>query len=391
MNSPDFEDFAAHYRRLKRASGSHPPSLSTLQHAFPQLEVRLDACFLTHPEATELVRAELQAELSPHGLTRLLQDYPSQSPALAEEVAPALGVAPEQLFLTNGAMEAIQAILRRFAHQSVVVQPNFTEYHELAARFGRVTPFQLRSEQQFALDPEALVDTVRKAQADTLILINPNNPDGSLLSQSALRWLLEALPEVRNVVVDESFIAYSAPDPADWPTVQGWLDAFPQLILIKSLAKDYGVAGLRVGYAALAPERLQELQHDGFLWNLNGFATWFLRRLGASAFQAAFDQARRRAIDHARTLNTDLRSLPDLRVFPSAANFSLVQLPNPELAETVMLRLLWDHGVYVRDCSDKPGLEQEGCLRWASRTPSENQQGLEALKEVLWQQNIPPR
>ena len=391
MNSPVFEDFAAHYRHLKQAAGSHPPSLSTLQQAFPQLEVRLDACFLTNPPATELVRTALQETLTTVPLSRFLQDYPSQAPALAEQVAPALGVPASHLFLANGAMEAIQATLRRFAHHSLVVQPNFTEYHELAARFGQVTPFQLSPGQQFALDPEALVAATQQARADTLILINPNNPDGHLLAHDTLRFLLEALPEVATVIVDESFIAYSAHDPADWPTVQGWLEEFPQLIVIKSLAKDYGVAGLRVGYAALAPERLQELQQDGFLWNLNGLATWFLQQLGEPSFQQQFDRIRRAAITSAQDLNHALRRIPEGRVFDSAANFSLLQLPHPELAEAVMLTLLWEHGVYVRDCSDKPGLERAGCLRWASRTPSENQQGLRALKEVLSQLNTLPR
>lgn len=380
----DFDALASGYFRLKASSGSHPPSLSTLRARFPELQVQLDACFLSNPAASALVLERFREDFAEEArLLRVLSEYPAQSESLSEELAESLGVAPKNLFLTNGAAEAIQALLRRFSCRTLVVHPNFTEYHELAARFGVVEAFRLSPENSFRLDPEALLARIRSFRPDTLVLINPNNPDGGVIAQETLRTLLEQIPPRLLVLVDESFIHYTDEAPDAWPSVQGWLKEFPQLGVIKSLAKDYGVAGLRVGYAALSEERVRELRQDGFLWNLNGLAEWFLRLQAQPTFQERYEPLRQQAIRDARRLNRQFQEISGVRAFPSWANFSLIQFPHPGQAEAVMLKLLCEYGVYVRNCSDKPGLEQAECLRWASRTDAENQQGLQALQEVL--------
>jgi histidinol-phosphate/aromatic aminotransferase/cobyric acid decarboxylase-like protein len=362
-------------RQLKAGSGSHSASVSEVERALPGL-VQVDACFLSNPYAAELVLSRMR-EIAPRLLERMISHYPSQSRAIASRLAPYVGVPAEQLYVANGACEAIQAMLADTPGPLLLSIPTFSAYYEFAS--GPVVTHRLDSRDEFRLDLGELVALVKRHRPATVVIINPNNPDGGVVEQPSLVDFIERTAGlVEQVIVDESFAHFSTEGPP--PTLAPLVARFPHLVVVNSMSKSHGIAGLRLGYAVMAPERAGRMR-DASLWNMNAFAEWFCGLLADRGFASAYESARRRYVRETRRLFAGLAALPGVRAYPSAANYALLELDRP--AGQVTASLLARHGVYVRDCGDKWGLDGERFIRVASRSRSENDRILSALAGVL--------
>jgi histidinol-phosphate/aromatic aminotransferase/cobyric acid decarboxylase-like protein len=183
---------------------------------------------------------------------------------------------------------------------------------------------------------------------------------------------------VRQVVVDESFGAFtSSGEPR---TLAPLVAELPHLVVINSLSKSHGIAGLRLGYAVATPLRVKQLRRAS-LWNLNAFAEWFCDLLADDGYRRDYEGARRRYVRETHKLFAALAELPHAKAYPSAANFALLELDRP--ARDVATELLVRHGVYVRDCADKWGLDGNRFLRVAARSEPDNRRILTALTDAL--------
>ena len=230
--------------------------------------------------------------LAPRRLERMVGHYPSQSGAIASMLAPALGVAADQLVVANGACELIARLLAGGRGPVLLSLPTFSAYYELAT--GPVIPHQLDPARNFHQDFEQLDALIERHRPDTVVIINPNNPDGALADQAQLvDFVTRTHGRVRRVIVDESFAAFTTLD--EPPTLAPLVSQHPHLVVINSLSKSHGIAGLRLGYAIAAPLRARRLQ-SASLWNLNAFAEWFCELLGDPGYQREYEQARRRYI-----------------------------------------------------------------------------------------------
>ena len=182
------------FKRLKNEAGTHSPSAWTLAKLMPELRLKVDACFLSNPYATKLFLMHFQREvIRPRKLRALLELYPSQNPVIAAKLGRVLDLAPESIFVGNGAAEIIQAILHRFTKSKLLVNlPTFSPYYEFTRPDTQVVFNVLRKEDNFRFDPEAYVRLVERERPDTVVLINPNNPDGGYVPHTTMRRLLEA-------------------------------------------------------------------------------------------------------------------------------------------------------------------------------------------------------
>ncbi|AMV40751.1 pyridoxal phosphate-dependent aminotransferase [Planctomyces sp. SH-PL62] len=374
-------------KQLKKEAGSHSPSAPTILKMIPELRMRVDACFLSNPYATELFLDNLYREIiRPGKLRKLLEFYPSQNRVIADKLASGLGLSPDRLFIGNGAIEIIQAILHRFTGDKILVNlPTFSPYHEFVRPDTQVVYNVVRKQDDFQLDIGEYLQTVRREKPDTVVLINPNNPDGGYIPYAKLVAMLEEMREVPNVLVDESFLHFACEgDGFAYRSLTHEIGRFPNLMVVKSMSKDFGVAGIRAGYAVMAPERVKSLLDNGYLWNSSGLAEYFFDLYSRSDFQADYERKRVHYIRHTRRFFKALTTLPGVHVYPSHANFALVELRRDDLtAEDLICRLLVRRGVYARACDDKKGLEPGKFIRVASRTRSENRYILRALKEAL--------
>jgi len=352
----------------------------------PELRLRVDACFLSNPYATDLFLEYLQREVIRTGrLRRLLEFYPSQNRVIAGKLSGAVGVPPDYLFVGNGAVEIIQAILHKFTGDKILVNlPTFSPYHEFARPDTQVVFNVLPREADFRFDPEAYLERVRREKPDTIVLINPNNPDGGYIPYAILIHVLEELRHVPNVILDESFIHFACEgDNYAYRSLSGEIDRFPNLMVIKSMSKDFGVAGIRAGYAVLSPNRVQDLLNNGFLWNSSGLAEYFFDLYSRPDFLMEYERKRVHYIHHSHRFFKALSMMPGLYTYPTSANFVLIELRNGMTAEDLVGRLLVRRGIYTRTCDDKKGLEPSKFIRVASRCRSENRFVIRAFRDLL--------
>ena len=125
----------------------------------------------------------------------------------------------------------------------------------------------------------------------------------------------------------------------------------------------------------------QDFLSNGFLWNINGIAEYFFNLYSNDKFLKQYELCRKKYITETVFFLNQLKELKNINILPSKANFVLVELLNGLTSEEVSLNLLIDHGVYVRNCDDKIGLDGE-YIRIAARSFDENQQILNALKSI---------
>lgn len=384
--SPRESALAERIKLLKKEAGSHSPSAPTLAKMIPELRLRVDACFLSNPYATDLFLEYLQREVIRTGrLRKLLEFYPSQNRVIAGKLSGAVGVPPEYLFVGNGAVEIIQAILHRFTGDKILVNlPTFSPYHEFTRRETQVVFNLLSREDDFRFDPDVYLERVHWEKPDTIVLINPNNPDGGYIPYATLIRVLDELRHVPNVILDESFIHFACEgDDYAYHSLSREIDRFPNLMVIKSMSKDFGVAGIRAGYAVMAPNRVQDLLNNGFLWNSSGLAEYFFDLYSRPDFLMEYERKRVHYIRHSRRFFKALSMMPGLYTYPTSANFILIELRNGMTAEDLVCRLLVRRGIYTRTCDDKKGLEPSKFIRVASRCRSENRFVIRAFRDLL--------
>ena len=371
---------------IKSEAGSHSPSRFTLQDHLPGLEIKVDACFLSNPYATDLFIERLSSDLISTGKLRdVLEFYPSQNEHLAHVLAPAIGVEGERIFVCNGAVEAIQAALHRFAGPRVgVILPTFSPYYEYLRPDQTCIHYRLSPDDDFALDIEHFIRFVFDNDIDSVCLINPNNPNGGYVPTGPMRELLDAFSGLKLVILDESFVDFAYEDEARGRrSLAVEAAGMPNVMLVKSMSKDFGIAGVRAGYAIMDPGRIRDLLENGYLWNISGLAEFFFRLFTEEAFQSDYADARLRYLDEAVPFFAALEEIPGLRAFSTMANFRLVELDESVPIEVLVPLLLVRHGVYVRDCRDKIGLEGGQYVRIAARKEAENEILLSALREVV--------
>lgn len=367
--------------RLRADSGSHAPSVAQVECAIPGV-VQIDACYLANPYATAEVMKRLQT-IPAAQLARMVAHYPSQATVIASSLAPHIGVPAQCLHLANGASEVIAALLANSPGKLLLSLPTFSAYHEFAS--GPVVTLQLKGSENFRLNLDRLEAMVRLHWPHTVVIVNPNNPDGGLIPHSELVGFVQRVhSRVNQIIVDESFSHFASETPTSLASL---VPDFPHLVVVNSLSKSYGIAGFRLGYAVMSPERVKALQHRT-LWNLNAFAEWFCGLIGDPEFHTDYERARRRYIRDIRALFTGFDQLPNAKAYPSAANFALIELDRS--AAEVVGALLARHGIYVRDCADKRGLDGRRFIRVAARTREENRSVLHGLRSVLERPAIHP-
>ena len=376
---------AAHLKQLKDQAGTHSPSIFTLAEKIPDLHIKIDACFLSNPYATDLFLDYLKRELIDTGKMRdILEFYPSQNAVIAEILASCLHISPENIFIGNGAIEIIQAVLHRYAGKKIIVNiPTFSSYYEFATSGTEVVYYQLSKDNDYALNIEHYCEFVHNQSPDTVVLINPNNPDGGYLSFETMKYLLDKFSSVPTVIVDESFIHFAFEDDNySLRSVAELVQEYPNIVVVKSMSKDFGIAGVRAGYAVMKNDRVKELLQNGFLWNSSGLAEYFFRLYVREDFLSEYEKVRVRYIKETQIFFSQLKSMSGIKLYPSLANFGLVEICDGSSAADFVSKLLIAHGIYTRNCSDKIGLDGE-FVRIASRKLEENTVILTAIRDLM--------
>ncbi|MDY4697622.1 threonine-phosphate decarboxylase CobD [Selenomonas montiformis] len=300
---------------------------------------------------------------------------------LKAALAEAYNLSEDQLVLGNGAAELFYLFLQTVRPKRVLLPvPSFSEYERaaLAARC-KVSYFQLEPEEAFRLDREKL--TAALPVADCIILGNPNNPTGGLVTRNELTHLLEEMKGGRQwLVVDESFLDFLRYDTRY--TVRDLTKEYPHLFVVRSLTKFYALPGLRLGFGAASPDLADKLNQGKDVWNVNVLA----QQAGIAVLRDRDYQKRSREelAEWSSSFYQQLADVQGIRPLKPSVNFILLDISGTAMSSTELTDVLSRKGILVRDCANYPGLDGRSYIRVAVRTPEENKRFLTALEEISW-------
>ena len=378
------QDIIEKIKQLKALSGTHSPSIDTLLKECNELVIDIDACFLSNPYATDLFMDYLNRDLiSNNKLRDVLEYYPPQNRDVAKIIAKVINVEPSNIFVGNGAIEIIQALIHNFVKNKIcIITPTFSSYYEFVKEDVEILFYELLKDEDYELNVKKFVNFVIENSPDTIILINPNNPNGGYINKEKLNFILDNLKTVTNIIVDESFIHFAYEDiEFNQISSQELISKYKNLIIIKSMSKDFGIAGLRAGYSVMDADKVNLLLQNGYLWNISGLTNYFFNVYANKDFISKYNIVRKKYIINTLNFLTELKKINGIKVYPSKANFALIEILNGKTSFDFTMDLLMNYGIYVRDCSDKIGLDGQ-FVRIASRSSEENLKVIEALKII---------
>ncbi len=321
--------------------------------------------------------SNVYAHFNHTGLLRHLADclenvrhYPQPAPfALERRLAQSLGTGEENVMVTNGATEAIYLIAQAYhGDNSTVVCPTFSEYADACEMHGHdLTNF-------FAPPGSAIIDVLHQLPSDTDLvwLCVPSNPTGEVQDSDSLLRTIRRTPEL-TFVVDASYAPYSLLpqiDPADGATL-------PNLLLIHSFTKQFGIPGLRLGYVTGPETLISRLKQQRMPWAVNQLA----QDAGLYLLDHKDDYRLpvKMLTEERRRVASELQHIEGFAVYPSDCHILLCRLTEGRACD-LKEWLAKQHGILIRDASNFEGLGQ-GHFRIAVQNPDENDILLNALRQ----------
>lgn len=340
---------------------------------FPKL---LDFCYLVNPYfPTAHMKDELRANFD-----ILLSEYPSGMYVNSLIAAKYFDIRQKYTVVGNGAAELIKSLMERVEGRIGVVYPTFQEYPNRKEQTEIIgfTP----DNDDLTYTADDLIRFYADKQLSTLLLINPDNPSGNFIPMVDVLRLATWCKE-RGIffVVDESFVDFSEDFRNNSLLHNEILQAYPNLAVMKSISKSYGVPGLRLGILASSDEELINwMKHDVSIWNINSFAEFYMQIFGK--YQKDYDRACQKFIAERERFMARLTDIPFLRVIPSQANYFLCQITEKYTSEELIRRLLMDFNILIKDCDNKDGLKNKNYVRIAVRDQKDNDTLVDALKTL---------
>lgn len=340
---------------------------------YPKL---IDFCYLVNPYfPNKKLVSEMQTNFE-----RLLGEYPSGMGVNSLIAAKIFGLHASQVIVGNGAAELIKSLMERFTGRLGMAFPTFQEYPNRKAEKDVVPYFVTNDE--FRYTAKNLMDFYEDKDIEVLALINPDNPSGNYIRREDVLKLSEWC-EKKNIrfVVDESFVDFVDEEETTTLLDAEILKANPNLIVVKSISKSYGVPGLRLGVLASSDEELiAEMKKDVAIWNINSFAEFYLQiyEKYAKDYAKAIEKFKQTRAAYIK----DLQALSGLRVLPTQANYVLCEVTSGVTSRKLAEDLL-EENILIKDLSTKKGFDGKNYIRLAVRDEKDNAILVEALKRYL--------
>ena len=269
--------------------------------------------------------------------------YPdSEATEFRQCLSQKLGVAPDNILAGSGAVELIRLIALAYFRRGdsvLILEPTFGEYEVACQIVGAVAFKQWgMAEGNSAPRIEETIDLIRQHRPRGVFICNPNNPTGQYLSRHEIESVLDAC-EDSLLILDEAYITFVD---ECWSSID--LICRGNVIIVRSMTKDYALAGLRLGYAIANQEIIDILHRVCPPWNVNAVA----QKAGVIALRnvSYLEQYKGKIRQTEQFLMNELRQM-GFPVLPSSANFFLVRVGDGRAFRIALLR----HGILVRDCA----------------------------------------
>lgn len=340
---------------------------------FPHL---LDFCYLVNPFfPPEKMKNELRANFD-----TLLTEYPSGMNVNALLMGKYFNIRQQYVCVGNGAAELIKSLMEHLKGNVGVIYPTFEEYPNRKETMNIVA--YIPQNKDFSYTSEDIRHFFGNKDLEALLIINPDNPSGNLLSKDEVMVLLEWSRErgIR-LIIDESFLDFARSGENISLLNNPMLADNPHLVVIKSISKSYGVPGLRLGMAATSDmELINKMRKDVSIWNINSFAEFYMQIYGK--YEKDYQKACRDFIVEREHFFRTLQDIDFLRVIPSEANYFLCEVIGRFTSHDLTDILLKEHNILIKDCGTKKAFQGGNYVRIAVRGRADNERLVEAMKRL---------
>jgi histidinol-phosphate aminotransferase len=291
---------------------------------------------------------------------------------LKKGIAGYSGIVSEGILTGNGSDELIQLIMTTFGGENTAVvlhPPTFSMYWAAAKVTGTdiIEVPLLMNGTEISLDVEGILEAALRPEAHIIILCNPNNPTGSLYPREDILKIVRESGKI--VVVDEAYVEFSG------ESVLDQIGALPNLLVMRTFSKAFGMAALRLGYLLGQPATIELLNRARQPFNVNVLT----QRAGTIALEylEEYSDQVHVLIEETRKLYECLAGLPGVQVFPTHSNFILFQPGNPDEIYQELLK----RGFLIRNMGNLPVIGP--ALRLSAGLPEENERLIIALREIF--------
>lgn len=303
-------------------------------------------------------------------LHRLIDFYPSTQKVIANILSnwdSSDYFNESNLIVGNGTSELLKLLIRKMKNVILPI-PTFNEYLELPSE--QLTLFMTCEDENFQINEERLCAFVEAQKKDYLVLVNPNNPTGQVISKNTIERCLQS---GTTVVVDEAFIDWNGREASCEPLVT----RYQNLIILKSLTKAAGCGGLRIGYMLTTNEDMLNYMRENLpIWNVNGVAEQFLELLVQN--KTLFLEGIRRSIEDREDLKSALSQIQGVSVLNSGTSFLLCKTPYD--ARELEFDLFQNSRIMIKGGIKQAGIDTNHFFRVGVRTPEDNKMLLGALR-----------
>ena len=328
-----------------------------------------DFCYLVNPYfPTDRMKNELR-----HNFDSLINSYPSGEKTQSFLASNIFNIPPEYIAVGNGAAELLDILGRNLELKLSIFSPTFEEY---VSRFKNLD-IHFPKKKYFRYSKE---DVIRISKNnDGVILVNPDNPSGNFINYKEIISILKIFKrEKKYLILDESFLDFADNAFKSSALNKVDLEKYNNLIIIKSIGKSFGVGGIRLGVIASSDEKLMALiKKEIPIWNVNSIAENYMQIL--NKYMNDYRRSCEKIIERRNDLFKDLKKISYIVPYPSQANYILFEVKKikaSKLAESLCNKF----GIYVKDCSNKLGLDTKNLIRVAIRDETDNKCLIEALK-----------
>ena len=339
---------------------------------FPKM---LDFCYLVNP----FFPSQRMLDEMKTSFQTLLTEYPSGMKVNTLLASKCWGVSEKYIVPGNGAAELIKFLMDNLNGKLGVIRPSFEEYPNRYQ--GEVVTF-IPQNSDFRYTGQDIIDYYADKDIANLLLINPDNPSGNFIPKDDILKVADwcKLNQVR-FIVDESFVDFSEDYEICSMLDDTILESYPNMIVVKSISKSYGVPGLRLGIMASADEILiKEAKKYVSIWNINSFAEFFMQIF--TKYSKDYHKACGSFQAERADFLSKLYEIPFIHVMPTQANFVLCEVKEPYSSMEIVKRMLREHNILLSACSAKKGLQGGKYLRIAIRGHQDNVRLIEAFKQL---------
>lgn len=289
---------------------------------------------------------------------------------LKEKIAGLKSVTPDKIFLGNGSDEPIDIIIRVFCEPGVdnivAIDPTYGMY-QICAEINNVEYRKVPLRKDFSLDVENLLEAVDK-DTKLIFLCSPNNPTGNLLDEADVKRILFSFDGI--VVLDEAYIDFTAD-----ATLLNDLDKYPNLVVLQTFSKAWGLAGVRLGMAFASPEIIRLFNKVKYPYNVNILTQEFV----SDALDNEKEEKEwvEQLLNGRKYLREEIQKYPYVeKIYPTDANFLLVKVTDAG----AIYNILAERGVIVRNRSSVSLCA--GCLRITVGTEDENRILIKEMQSI---------